>query len=89
MDVYYYRGQYEIDFVICEGNRVDELIQVSLDISTSKTYNREVSALLRGAKDLKCGKLTLITIGEDRNIVEKDHTINIVSALDWLLNIQE
>lgn len=84
-DIFYYREQYEIDFVVCEGNNVRELIQVSVDISSSKTYNREISALCKAAGDLKCENLVLITMNENR-IVEVDyHTIKIISAIDWLL----
>ena len=84
-DIFYYREQYEIDFVICEGNNVRELIQVSVDISSAKTYNREISALCKASTDLKCNKLTLITMNDNRIIEEKNHTIQIISITDWLL----
>jgi predicted AAA+ superfamily ATPase len=84
-DIFYYREQYEIDFVVCEGNYVRELIQVSVDISSAKTYNREVSALCKAATDLKCNKLTLITMNDNRIIEENNHTIQVISIIDWLL----
>ncbi|MFI3262984.1 MAG: ATP-binding protein [Rikenellaceae bacterium] len=84
-DVYFYRKGYEIDFVVCEGNRVLELIQVSYDISSLKTYKREVSALVKGATELRCNRLTLITVNETRNVTESDRDINIVSIIDWLV----
>ena len=84
-DIFYYREQYEIDFVVCEGNNVRELIQVSVDISSAKTYNREVSALCKAATDLKCNKLTLITMNDNRIIEENNHTIQVISIIDWLL----
>lgn len=85
-DVYYYREQYEIDFVICSGNRVIELIQVSADIASAKTYNREISALCKASVDLKCEKLTLITMNDNRMIEEDDHAIHVVHIIDWLLH---
>lgn len=84
-DVFYYREKYEIDFVVCEGNNVIELIQVSVDISSAKTYNRETSALCRASSDLKCEKLTLITMNDTRTIEEEGHTIHVISIMDWLL----
>lgn len=84
-DVFYYREQYEIDFVICEGNSVIELIQVSVDISSAKTYNRETSALYKASIDLKCEKLTLITLNDTATIEEGGHKIHVVSIIDWLL----
>lgn len=84
-DVFYYREKYEIDFVVCEGNNVIELIQVSVDISSARTYNRETSALCRASSDLKCEKLTLITMNDTRTIEEEGHTIHVISIMDWLL----
>lgn len=84
-DIFYYRTHYEIDFVICEGSNVTELIQVSADISSAKTYNREISALCNAAADLKCENLTLITMNENKVITEDKHTIKIIPIVDWLL----
>lgn len=84
-DIFYYREQYEIDFVICEGNNVRELIQVSADISSAKTYYREISALCRASSDLKCERLILITMNENRMLEIENHSIKIISIIDWLL----
>ena len=83
-DVYYYKNRYEIDFVLVSDNRVVELIQVSVDISAQKTFNREVNALFRAATELHCNNLTLITLNEDRTYTANNLTINIVSVLNWL-----
>ncbi len=85
LDVYFYRKGYEIDFVICNRNKVIELIQVSVDISSPKTYKREVSALVKGSLDLNCDKLTLITSNVSRKVTEGNCNIDIVSIIDWLL----
>jgi predicted AAA+ superfamily ATPase len=83
-DVYYYQNGYEIDFVLAKGGKIVELVQVSADISTVKTFNRETNALLRGAIELHCNNLTLITLNESRTYSANNQTINIVSVLDWL-----
>ena len=83
-DVYYHKSSYEIDFVLVSDNKVVELIQVSVDISAQKTFNREVNALLRASKELRCNNLTLITLNEDRVYTADNQTINIVSILKWL-----
>ncbi|MDR1879490.1 MAG: ATP-binding protein [Tannerellaceae bacterium] len=88
-DIFYYREQYEIDFVICDGNRVKELIQVSADISSAKTYNREVTALYKAAGELSCENLTLITMNENRTVSNEKHTIKIRPIIDWLLQEEE
>lgn len=84
-DIFYYREQYEIDFIVCEGNKVRELIQVSVDISSTKTYNRETTALCKASASLKCENLTLITLNEDRIVEIEGHTIKIIPIIDWLL----
>ena len=83
-DIHYFKSHFEIDFVVSSGFRVIELIQVCLDISSVKTLNREIRALVNGSKLLKCDKLTLITLGYSQKIEADDKTINIVSVFDWL-----
>lgn len=84
-DVYFYRKGYEVDFVICKRNKVIELIQVSVDISSPKTYKREVSALVKGSAELNCNKLTLITSNVNSKVAEGGCNIDVVSIINWLL----
>ena len=83
-DVYYFQNGYEVDFVLCNDNSVAELIQVSVDISTVKTFNRETNALLKASDELRCNNLTLITLNENKTFSAKGKTINIISIIDWL-----
>ena len=83
-DVYYFKNGYEVDFVLVSDNKVVELIQVSVDISAQKTFNREVNALFRASEELRCNNLTLITLNEDRIYTGDNQTIKIVSILKWL-----
>lgn len=85
-DIYYHKTEsYEVDFVVCHRSTVVELVQVSYDISSEKTINREISALLAAGKALKCEKLTLITAYEERIIKRAEQFINIHAAYKWLL----
>ena len=83
-DIYYHKNGYEVDFVLVSDNKVVELIQVSIDISTQKTFNREINALLRAAEELHCNNLTLITLNENRTYTTDKQQINIVPILKWL-----
>ena len=86
-DVFYYKEtSSQVDFVVAKDGNVQELIQVSYDISTEKTRNREIRGLKNAAKKLKCNNLTLITFEEHETIEEEGYTINIVPATEWLLN---
>ncbi len=88
LDVYYYRPdsrQKEVDFVVCNQNKTEELIQVAYDIENPKVYVRETSALVKAANALHCDKLTLIAFTTTRNVDADGKKIQIFSAIDWLL----
>ncbi|MBO5155782.1 MAG: hypothetical protein J6C05_01400 [Prevotella sp.] len=54
-DVYYLKERYgECDFVVCDGNRMLQCIQMSYDISSEKTRKREINGLLLVSKQTKC-----------------------------------
>ena len=87
-DVYYYKPSSrdkEVNFVVCNGNHPVALYQVAFSLSQPKTYRREVSALIKGAENLHCEALNIITLDEGRTVTEGGHTIHISSAANWLL----
>ena len=87
-DIFYYKetSSSQVDFVIAKNGNVQELIQVSYDISTEKTRNREIRGLKNAAKKLKCNNLTLVTFEEHETIEEDGCTINVIPATKWLLD---
>ena len=88
-DVYYYRPtarQKEVDFVVCNQNKAIGLIQVAYDIENQKTLERETSALVKAADALHCDNLKLIAFADRRAIVTEGKTIQIISAIEWLVN---
>ncbi len=86
-DTYYYKNNYEIDFIVCDKSKVISLIQVSLDISDKRTYNREINSLIKGANELHCTDLLLVGLSTENNdIIIEDKTIKIRNITDWLLD---
>jgi len=83
-EIHYFKSYYEVDFVISSGFRVIELIQVCVDLSSKRTFNREINALVNASGELKCTKLTLISMEESETIEWKNCVINKVSLFDWL-----
>lgn len=75
----------QVDFVIARDGNVQELIQLSYDISIVRTRNREIRGLKNAAKKLKCGNLTLVTFEEQETIEEEGCIINVIPATEWLL----
>ncbi len=53
--------QEEIDFVVKKGVAVAELIQVCHALPGQKTKEREIRALLKASRELRCKKLTVVT----------------------------
>ena len=87
-DIYYYVDRSgEVDFVVCDQNRVEALYQVSFDISSGKTKKRELNALINGATKLNCKNLYLITDHERCFGNEKGYDIKICPAYDWMCGI--
>lgn len=87
LDVYYYKKDSkskEVDFVIADGRRVKELIQVSYIVDNPKTLDRELSALINASKPLNCDNLTLVADTDTRDVTLQDKVIHIVNIIDWL-----
>ena len=85
-ELFYYKNNYEIDFVVTVGKKVVELIQVCSDISNERTLQRELKALANGSVELNCPQMTLISNSESREIQYKEKVIQLVSAKEWLLD---
>ena len=88
---YYWKNQQqeEVDFVIKEGLKVKQLIQVCFNIKDLENKNREIRALIKAGKELKCNNLLIIT--EDTEKEEKAEwfgdkaTIKFIPLWKWLL----
>ena len=84
-EVFYYKKQVEIDFVLYRNGRVIELIQVSESIRDKKTYNREVRSLIQGSTELESKELKIITEDEEFVIKQNGQQIEVVPVIKWLL----
>lgn len=80
----------EVDFVITEGNKVMQLIQVCQKLDDIDTKQREIRALLKASSELKCKNLIIIT--EDYQEIEEAEwfgnkgKIEYIPIWKWLLN---
>ena len=85
-DIFYYKEDTsQVDFLVAKDGNVQELIQVSYDISNEKTRLREIRGLKNAAKKLGCKNLTLITFDTYETIEEDGYTIKAIPATEWLL----
>ncbi len=85
--LFYYQStnQKETDFVLREGTKVIELIQVSYDINDPDTYKRETKAIIEAANELKCSNLILINMDKTAEVQIADSKIKFIKLEDWLL----
>ena len=91
LDLFYYktRNDREIDFVCRKGHRVEQLIQVSYDITNPRTLKRELDALIEAADELNCENLLLITWDKEEVIKKNELEIKLLPASKWLCAISE
>ncbi len=85
-DIYYFAtARAEADFVLCDSNKTIAIYQVCHDLSSPKTRAREIRGCIAAAKATRCKELWIITDHETETIVEKDYTIHVVPASEWLV----
>ena len=84
--LFYYRtsNDKEVDFVTRDGRKVTSLIQVSYDISKTKTRERELDALVKASEELNCDNLLLITWDQNEEVNYKGKMISILSVENGL-----
>ncbi len=89
--VYFWKNpqQEEIDFVVKDGTKITQLIQVCCDVSSVKTKNREIRALLKGAEELKCRNLVIINPDkeseEEHKWFGKKVKVKFIPLWKWLM----
>jgi predicted AAA+ superfamily ATPase len=85
-EIYYWKNpKGEVDFVIKEGLKVKELIQVCWNIENEETKKREVKSLLEAMKQLKLKQGLVITEDHDDEETIDRKKIRYVPLWKWLL----
>ena len=87
MELFYWKDVHhrEVDFVIKDGLKVTNLIQVCWNVQDEKTKNRELRSLRKAMEELNVTIATVITgetEGEERL---HDNTVKLVPLWKWLL----
>ncbi len=91
IEMYYWKSALheEVDFIVKEGTKVKQLIQVCWNIDEYKTKEREVKALLKASRELKCEDLLVISEdyeGEEKiKSKSKSHRVKFLPLWKWLL----
>lgn len=83
--IFYFQESVECDFVVQRNEHIDELIQVTWDMSEESTKEREINGILEASKVTKCDNLTIITTEEESILEINGKKINIIPAWKWAL----
>ena len=85
MEVYYWesRGK-EVDFVVKEGGKVKELVQVTSHLDPD-VRRRELSSLAFASRALGCENLKVVTRDEEGSEVWEGRRIEVLPLWRWLL----
>ncbi|MBU5678838.1 MAG: ATP-binding protein [Candidatus Aenigmatarchaeota archaeon] len=88
-EIFYFKDyqQNEVDFVLKEGLKIKQLIQVTYASSKDEIEKRELKALLKASKLLRCKNLLIITWDYEGEIKVENKKIVFKPLWKWLLNI--
>ena len=88
MEIFYWKDyqQREVDFVIKEGLKVKQLIQVSFASDRNEINEREIKSLLKASELLKCKNLLCITWDYEGVEAIKRKKIKFLPLWKWLLS---
>jgi hypothetical protein len=86
-EIYYWKDyqQNEVDFIVREGVKIKQLIQVTYASARDEIERREIKALLKASKELKCKNLLVITWDYEDEEKFDGKKINFVPLWKWLL----
>lgn len=89
IELFYWRNsqQEEVDFVVKEGIKVKQLIQVCYNMDNPETKKRETRSLLKASKELRCKDLLVITSDYEAEEKRGSAVIKFVPLWKWLLGM--
>jgi len=87
LEIYYWKDRQgkEVDFIVKENLKIKQLVQVCWSLEEHKTKSREVRALLKASKELKCNNLLMITGDYENEEKIGNKKITYKSLWKWLL----
>ncbi|MEK6864665.1 MAG: ATP-binding protein [Nanoarchaeota archaeon] len=78
-------AQEEVDFVVKPKQKVEQLVQVCYSLELAETKKKEINALLKASRELKCGNLLVITENKEGEEKFGRKKIKYMPLWKWLL----
>jgi len=85
LEIFYLRNNYEVDFVVKEGTKVKQLIQVTYASNKDEIEKREINALIKASELLKCENLLVVTWDYEDEVIVENKKIVFKPLWKWLL----
>lgn len=87
LKIYYWKDyqQNEVDFVLKEDNKLNQLTQVSYINSKEEIKEREVKSLIKASDELKCNNLLIISWDYESEHKYGNKNIKFIPLWKWLL----
>ena len=84
-EVYYFAEKQECDFIVKEGARITQAIQVCYELNT-ENKEREVKGLLEALDKFKLKEGLIITLDQEEEFREEGRNIKVIPIWKWLLS---
>ncbi len=88
-EIFYWRDSTgkEVDFVLRDGTKIKQLIQVAYISNKKEIEDREINSLLKASNLLKCKNLLMITWDYEDKVKFENKTIRFLPLWKWLLEL--
>jgi uncharacterized protein len=83
-EIFYHSEKNECDFIIREGNKIKEAIQVTYELN-EKNKERETAGLIEALNKFKLNQGAIITFDQEEEIKIENKKIKIMPVWKWLL----
>lgn len=83
-EIYYFSRKNECDFVIKEGNKISEVMQVCYQMNDSNK-EREINGLIEAMKEFKMKEGKILTFEDEDEFKQEGFMIKVIPVWKWLL----
>ncbi len=83
------KGGREVDFVIKNGDRIKQLIQVTYASSRGEVERQEIESLIKAGEELNCDDLLVITWDYEDRLKAEGKEVMFLPLWKWALGLHE
>ena len=84
-EIYFHKDKKECDFVVREGNRIVQAIQVTTGLSNPEVKKREIEGLIEAMRAYDLQEGTILTENESNTMEMDEFRISVIPIWKWLL----